>query len=111
MNMPNASQFAAAGRHVLTYSMGAVTMLATVGVFSSDDAATISGSITHISHGVAEIMAAISPLVAIASGFYSVWSASHKSQVAAVNLAIDERKAFLSPGENKVVAVETPKTV
>lgn len=78
----------AAGRHALSYSMGAVTALAALHVISAGDAATISASITKISSGVAEIAAGLAPLIALASAFYASWSATHKSQVAAVATAV-----------------------
>lgn len=87
MNISQA-QVAAMGRHALTFSMGAVSSLAAVHVISAGDAATISGSISQISTGVADIAAGLAPLIAIASGWYAAWSASHKSQVAAVTAAV-----------------------
>lgn len=88
MQMPNADQIKAAGRHVLTFAMGGVSFLATLHVISDTDATTVSASVTQISHGVAEIAAGLAPLIAMASAAWSAWSASHKSQIAAVNNSI-----------------------
>lgn len=85
MNLPSQSQVNAAGRHVLTFTMGAVSAGAALHVVSAGDATTISNSLSQISSGVAEIAAGLAPIIALLSGWYAAWSASHKSQIAAVN--------------------------
>lgn len=108
MDLPNSSQVAAAGRHVLTFAMGGVSFLATVNILSPSDATTVTASVTQISHGVAEIAAGLAPLVAMASGFYSVWTASHKSQIAAVNNAIPGVKVVRDTAPAPVVTEPPP---
>lgn len=85
MDLPNSSQVSAFGRHVLSYSMGAVSAAAVLHVISAGDATTIGNSISQISTGVAEIAAGLAPIIALVSGWYAAWSASHKSQIASVN--------------------------
>lgn len=85
MQLPNQSSVSAFGRHVISYSMGAVTAAAALHLVSADDAATLTGSVTQISHGVAEIAAGLSPIIGLVSGLYAAWSATHKAQIAAVN--------------------------
>ena len=85
MNIPTQAQFAAAGRHVLTFSMGATAAVAALHVISSDQASTITTSVTQIGNGVAQIAAGLAPLIALATGAYATWTASRKSQMAAIN--------------------------
>ena len=85
MNRPNQAQVAAAGRHVLSFSMGAVTMAATLNLISGGDASTISNSLTQISSGIAQIAAGLAPLIGIATAFYASYTSSHTAQIAAVN--------------------------
>ena len=85
MNTPTQAQLAAAGRHVLTFSMGATAAVAALHVISSDQASTITTSVTQIGNGVAQIAAGLAPLIALATGAYATWTASRKSQMAAIN--------------------------
>jgi hypothetical protein len=85
MNIPSQAQFAAAGRHVLTFSMGATAAVAALHVITSDQATTITTSVTQIGNGIAEIAAGLAPLIALATGAYATWTASRKSQITAVN--------------------------
>jgi Flp pilus assembly protein TadG len=85
MNMPTQAQFAAAGRHALTFSMGATAAVAALHVISGDQASTITTSVTQIGNGVAQIATGLAPLIALATGAYAAWTASRKSQIAAVN--------------------------
>ena len=104
MNLPNQLQVNAAGRHVLTFAMGAVSALATFHIIDAGDATTIGNSISQISGGVAQIAAGLAPLIAIASGFYASWSASHKSQVAAVTAAVADGSIPKATLVNKIQA-------
>ena len=85
MELPNSNQVAAAGRHALTFAMGALSAAATLHVISSGDATTLANSLNQISTGVTEIAAGVAPIVAIVSAWYAAWSASRKSQIAAIN--------------------------
>lgn len=85
MRLPTQSELAAAGRHTLSFSMGAVAAAAALHLFTGDQAATITTSVTQIGNGVAEIAAGLAPLIALATGAYATWTASRKSQMAAVN--------------------------
>lgn len=89
MPLPTQQQVSAAGRHVLTFSMGVVTAMAALHVISSGDAATISQAISGISSGLAAIATAAAPLIAIVSGWYAAYTASHKAQVASVKAAVN----------------------
>lgn len=95
----SASQLAAAGRHVVTFLAGVVTCLAALHVISAGDAATIGSTVTRIGNDVADILAALAPLIAAASGWYAVYKSGHQQQIASVN-AIDGVKVVRdnSPG-------------
>ena len=103
MWIPTQSQVAAAGRHVLSYSMGAVTALAALHLIGAGDATTISTSINQISDGVAQIAAGVAPLLTIAAGWYAAWTASHKQQIASVN-AIDGVKVVADTSKSVQVS-------
>lgn len=85
MNLPNQMQVAAFGRHVATYAAGGITAVAVLHIVNAGDAATLSDSLGKISTGVAEIASGLAPIIALVSGWYAAWSASRKSQIAAVN--------------------------
>lgn len=85
MELPNSSQVAAFGRHVATYAAGAITAVSVLHIVSAGDAATLSDSLNKISSGFASIAAGLGPIIALVSGWYAAWSASRKSQIAAVN--------------------------
>ena len=85
MQLPSQAQIAAVGRHVLTFSMGMTAAAAALHVVSSDQASTITTSVTQIGNGIAEIATGLAPLIALATGAYAAWTASRKSQIAAVN--------------------------
>ena len=77
-------QAAAIGRHVATYTAGAVTAAAALHLLSGADAATIQTSLQHIENGVTEIATGLGPIIGLVSAAYAAWSASRKSQVKAV---------------------------
>jgi len=81
----NFGQYAAAGRHVLTFAMGAVTAAASIGIVTAGEAGTLTTSLGHIGTGVSELAAGLAPLIAMGSGLFATWSASHKSQIASIN--------------------------
>lgn len=85
MQLPNSSQVAAFGRHIATYAAGGITAVAVLHIVNAGDAATLSDSLSKISTGVAEIASGLAPIIALVSAWYATWSASRKSQIAAVN--------------------------
>jgi hypothetical protein len=87
MNLPSQSQLLALGRHVVSYTMGGVTVLGVLHVVNGGDVATLTNSINQISQGVALIAAGLGPIIAIASGLWSMYTASPKQQISAVNTA------------------------
>lgn len=77
------AQAAAFGRHVVSFSMGAVTTLAAFHLLTSNDASGATNAISEISSGVSQIVAGVSTLVAVSSGVYAAWTASPLSQLIA----------------------------
>jgi hypothetical protein len=84
MQMPNSDQVLAFGRHVVTFSMGAVTAGAALHIINGADQTSATNAITQISSGVASIVAGVSTLVAIASGVWSAFTASPLWQMLSV---------------------------
>lgn len=103
MNMPTNAQWAAVGRHAVSYAMGAVTVASVIGLVSSTDVQTISTSIGQISKGVAEIAAGLGPIITIVVARWAAYTASHDQQVAAVKTAV-------ASGEIKGVAISGTPT-
>lgn len=98
----------AAGRHVVSYSMGAATMAATLHIISAGDAQTIAHSVQQISDGFALIAAGASPLIALGMGAFAILSARLKAQMAAVNASGVVKAVPVSAPVDKIS--EPPKT-
>ena len=88
MNLPNLSQAYAFGRHIVTFSAGAITFAAMTNVVTSDQASTLTAAISQIAHGIGEITAGIAPIVAIVSGLYAARMQSPSVQVASAAAAV-----------------------
>lgn len=84
MQMPSETQMVAFGRHIVSFSMGAVSVLALTHIASTDQAQSATNAITQISQGVGLIVSGGSTLIAIGSAVWATVSASIKSQIAAV---------------------------
>jgi hypothetical protein len=84
MKAPSEAQLMAAGRHVVSYSMGAITVLAATHIASPDQATTATNAITQISEGLASIITGASTLIAIGSAVWATVTASLKNQIASV---------------------------
>lgn len=106
MNLPTGLQVNAVGRHVISYAMGAVTVLGVLHVVSGDDATTLANSINQISQGVALIATGLGPIIAIGSALWASYTASAKSQIAAVNNADNGVKVV--PASSPTPAVTAP---
>jgi hypothetical protein len=65
--------------------MGAITAAAALHIVTADQASTISTSVTQIGNGIQLIAAGMAPLIALATGLYSAWTATHTQQIASVN--------------------------
>ena len=84
MNLTIPPPVAAFGRHVLSYSMGAVTAAAALHVVSSSDAQNLGNALTQISTGVQTIMGGLATITSFGMGLYASWSATKTSQLKAV---------------------------
>lgn len=98
------AQWYAAGRHVLTFAAGGVTVLASVHVLSPTDAQNATTALQQIGSGVLSVITGLSTLAGIVSGLYATWSASPKSQLLSVASNPDVKVVVANP----VVAAQTP---
>ena len=81
MQMPNEGQLIAFGRHVVSYSMGGITVGVMFHVLSKGQAGDASDAITQISSGVGSILAGFTTLIAVASGVWAAWKKSPFAQL------------------------------
>ncbi len=100
----NPAPYYAAGRHILSASAGAVGMLAAMHLITGDEAGRITDAFHQIGSGIASITAGVTTLVGIASALYASWSATHKSQIAAVAAMPEVKQIVTTP----TVAAESP---
>ena len=97
MNLPSTAQVAAFGRHVVSYAMGAVTVLAATHVASPDQTQSATDAIKQISEGVAAVISGGSTLIALGSAFWAVITASLKSQIASVQASPQAQVTVSNP--------------
>ena len=81
------AQFAAFGRHVITWSSGAVAGLEGAHILTQAQGDSLSGAIGQIASGVTSIAGGLATLMGFASAGYAMWTASKASQITAVNAA------------------------
>ena len=82
--VPSLSVVEAFGRHVPSYIAGAVTMAVGFAVIKPDQGHQIGDALTAIYNGITSIAGGVSTLVAVGSGLYAGWTATHASQIKAV---------------------------
>ena len=82
--VPSLSVVEAFGRHVPSYIAGAVTMAVGFAVITPDQGHQIGDALTAIYNGITSIAGGVSTLVAVGSGLYAGWTATHASQIKAV---------------------------
>ena len=99
LSMPSSASLLSFGKHVVSYSMGAVTMAAGVHLISGDQAQTIGGAIQQIANGVSSLVGGVSTLIAVGSGLWAAYRVSRAAQVATVaavpgtTVVVDPNKA------------------
>ena len=101
LQVPSQIQLEAFGRHVVSYAMGAITVLAFTHIVSPDQAQSATTAITQISQGVALIISGGGTLVAFASALWATISASLRSQIASVQAS---PKAQVTVSDPKLAA-------
>lgn len=112
MELPTQAQVVAFGRHVVTFAMGGVTVLAAAHALSPTDATSATGAINQISSGVASIIAGVTTLIGIASGIYAAVSASPLWQLFAVAKNPDVKAVITEPTPTgKALAQAAPDNV
>lgn len=97
MRLPNANEFNAAARHVLSFAMGAITFAASVHLITSDQANMLTTSISQISHALGELALALGPIAAAISAYYAAKSASPAEQL---------KRVAANPAVAKVVVTD-----
>jgi hypothetical protein len=76
MQLPNQSQIVAFGRHVISYSAGAVSAGMVLHLISTGQGQDLGEAIRQISTGVASIIAGAMTILATASGVWAAWKQS-----------------------------------
>lgn len=77
-------QVVAAGRHLLTFVAGGITVAASLHAITPTDATNATAALNQIGTGIASVIAGVTTLIGVASGAYAAWSASPFSQIFAV---------------------------
>lgn len=112
MNLPTTTQAASFGRHVLTFSMGAVAAASALHVVSAGDAGSLTGAINQISTGVTSIIAGATTIIGIASGLYAAWKASPFQKLLAVASDPNVKSVITEPTmAGKELAAAAPANV
>jgi len=108
MNLPDRSQLLAFGRHIPTFAAGVVFSATTIGIMTSQDAATANTAFGQISHGVAEIIAGFSALVPVAMGMIAAVKANPVAQMIMGAFAIVHKNASVAdvPGTDQAMIME-----
>ena len=76
MQIPTQDAVLAAGRHVITFAGGGVTMFAALHLITGGDADSAAKALNQIGHGFSEIVAGGGTLLAIVSGTLAALSAN-----------------------------------
>lgn len=84
LSLPSTAQLAAFGRHVASYTAGAVTVGVGLHFLTPDQGSQIGTALSGIINGVESIAGGMASLVAIGSGLYAGWTASRSRQAAAI---------------------------
>lgn len=96
MKMPTLGQATAFGRHVVSYSMGAITMAAALHVVKDSDASSLTTAVTQISNGVVSIAGGLATIVSVGAGLWAAWSSSPLRQLLAVANNVEVKQVVLS---------------
>lgn len=75
----NWTQFKAAGRHVLSYAAGGVSVAVTLHFLSPTQGADISANIDLVTEGLTKIIAGLSGLAAVIAPIYTTFKAAHSA--------------------------------
>jgi hypothetical protein len=81
MQLPdlNWNQYKAIGRHALTYTAGAVTMAAAVGLLSQGDAGSLTNGLNQIADGLAGVAKGVAAIAGVLVPIYTAYKASHSA--------------------------------
>ena len=79
MNNLTWGQYKAIGRHALTYTAGAVTMAAAIGILSQGDAGTLTNGLNDIANGLAGVAKGVAAIAGVLVPIYTAYAASHSA--------------------------------
>lgn len=96
--LPTGSQLIAAGRHVVSYAMGAATFAAGVGFLTPDQAHQATSAVQQLADSIINGYGAIYTLTGIGMAVFAGRAVSPKSQIAAVNADPELDKVLVKPG-------------
>lgn len=103
ISLPNwtFNQYAAAGKHVMSYAAGAVSFAVAFHFLSSTDASSINDNIGHVYNGLMEAAKGVLGLVATGTSIYAglkaAKNASPISQAASLEKTIPGTKVITDP--------------
>ena len=80
----NRSQIFTAGRHVLSFIMGGITIGSVMHVISADQANALTGAFNQIATGLSSVAAGVATLVTMATAAYAAYLRTDANQIAAV---------------------------
>jgi hypothetical protein len=103
ISMPTSAQVNAFGRHVVSYSMGAVSMAVLFHVASPGDGQTATAAISQIVDGLKSVIAGATTLISFGMGIYAAFTAGPSAQIAAV-----AKSAFTPPEVKQAIAATVP---
>lgn len=96
MKMPTLGQWTAFGRHVVSYSMGAITVAAAGHLVSSQDASSLTTAVTQIANGVTSIAGGVATIISVGAGLWAAYSSSPLRQLLAVAKNPDVKQVIAS---------------
>ena len=103
-------QVKAAGRHAVSFVMGAIAFAGATHLITADEANTVTTSVTQISTSLATLMTAVASLVTFGMGFWAQLSSKPAAQLAAVAASPDVEKVVMKTPE-LAAAIPSEKVV
>lgn len=81
MQLPdlNWNQYKAIGRHALSYSAGAVTAAAAIGLLSQGDAGSLTNGLNQIADGLAGVAKGVGVIAGVLAPLYAAYKAAHSA--------------------------------
>jgi NADH:ubiquinone oxidoreductase subunit 6 (subunit J) len=106
----NWNQILASSRHLVTFLAGAITVLATFNILSTDQASVLKDSLMKLAQAFGEISIAVAPVIAMISGYLASRSASPTNQIKQVAANAEVAKIEMKNPE-VVMSIPSEKVV